>query len=229
MSSVQCSPVCHHQCPIAFHHQYPYQYPFSCTCTATATAAPVCHQAGSIVLVTRPSAAFGPAAPEWHFTFYITEARHLSDSGLVLVLVLLLVVVVIQVQAAPEWQNCYLYLDTCTCTCSCTTRHLSDSGRTHGGGSRVKGRLQWVGAKVELVLYNALYSQACVVHVGWTMRCTVALGVSMAPLCQGGLTPATAKSITNIDPARSINVKSITRNSQITWERALTFRKEPTF
>ena len=45
----------------------------------------------------------------------------------------------------------------------------------------------------------------------------------MAPLCQGGLTPATAKSITNIDPARSINVKSITRNSQITWERALTY------
>ena len=40
---------------------------------------------------------------------------------------------------------------------------MTADGHTEGG-SRVKGRLQWVGAKVELVLYNALYSQACVVQ-----------------------------------------------------------------
>ena len=36
-----------------------------------------------------------------------------------------------------------------------------------------------------------------------------------------GLTSATAKSITNIDPAKSINVKSFARKSQMTLEGEL--------
>ena len=144
----------------------------------------MCHQDGSIVLVTRPSAAFGPAAPEWQRT---------KRGG-------------VESKGGYNGSVRRLY----------GVKFKLNILRLH------RGRCE--GCTAELGVWDAqwLYNVQC---VSWKVVQLLSWGSLGHPLdgttVSRGLTSATAKSITNIDPAKSINVKSFARKSQMTLEGEL--------